>query len=103
VPWDVDTFDIPYRQGSRADETHITLKDVEELRQLVNAETPEEFAEAGYAWVVFDFEDRAICFIQVFEHLLLFLCPLNHRPEFKKSKTPFVKADALLPKEDRAW
>ena len=59
VPLSVDAFDIPHRQGSRTNQAHLALEDVEELGQLVNAETSEEFADAGDARVILDLEDGA--------------------------------------------
>src|SRR5438874_2326089 len=43
--------------GPRPDEAHVSTDDVEELRQLVEAETADDPPNMSYAWVIAELED----------------------------------------------
>ena len=48
VPLQIDALDIPHRQGSWTNETHVAFEHVDELRQLIDAETSQKFTNTGY-------------------------------------------------------
>ena len=54
------------RQGrARTNQTHLAAQDIEQLRQFINAGFAQKPADAGDARIVFDFECRAVPFIEM--------------------------------------
>ena len=78
--------------GPRADERHVPLEHVPELRQFVEVEAPQEAAERRAARVVVTRPDRAGLALGV----------EAHRAELVDRERPAVEAHALLAVEDRA-
>ena len=62
---------VAQRQGPRPDEAHLPAQDVDDLRQLVDRESPQHATDARHARVVPDLEQRARRLVVVLELLLL--------------------------------
>lgn len=63
-----ELFDEVRPFGSRADEAHVAVEDVEDLRQFVQAGGTDEFADFGNAWVVFRRQLRTGIFFRIDAH-----------------------------------
>ena len=70
-------------ERTRADEAHLALQHVPELRQLVDARGAQEAAHARDARVVLDLEERAVDLVVRGERLALRLGAVDHRPELR--------------------
>src|SRR5687768_12924479 len=101
MPPCIDTFNISHRQWSRTDQTHVAVEHIEELRQLIDTETSQEFTHTGNTRILFDLERRAIDFIKMLNHVLLVIRPVNHCAKFQNFETPLIQANPLLRKEYR--
>jgi hypothetical protein len=100
MPLRVEAVEIAQRQRPWSNEAHVAFEHVNELRQLIDAETSQEFAKTGYPRIPFDFEDRTGCFIEMLEFRLRMICPINHRSEFYQSEKSLIESDPLLRKEN---
>ena len=98
---------------ARADEAHVAAKDVEELRQLVEARAAEPATGARHARVVVQFVDGPLAVAHVRAGPTLDVAPLvlsvlsvvracAHRSELEEEEYATVHPDALLPIEHRA-
>src|SRR5206468_2480246 len=74
-------LDLVGDRRARADEAHVALEDVPELRQLVEARLAEPRTDARHARIAGDLEDRADHLVEVLELGLLRLGILDHRAE----------------------
>lgn len=72
--------------GTRSDEAHIALEDIEQLRKLVNACPPYKPAYSGYPRVVFDFENRTVLLIFVLQLIQERFGVDDHASELIKAK-----------------
>ena len=94
--------DLLRERRAGADERHLPLQDVPELRDLVEGEAAEEAAEGGDARVVRRLEDGPVVLVQVRHLGEQPLGAFDHRPELVERERPPVQAAAHLPEEDRA-
>ena len=78
--------------GTRSHERHVTGEDIEELRQLVDAELAKEAADARRAWIILLSPNRARVLFGVD----------GHRAELHHFEGRPVLADTNLSIEDRA-
>src|SRR4051812_35256615 len=76
--------------GTRTDEVHLASQDIQELRDLVDAQLAEDLADARNAFVVRHGPDRIAVLLGVGAH----------RAELDHIKRPPVLADPLLFVED---
>ena len=88
------------RPGSH--DGHIANENVDELRQLVDAELANHTANAGDARVVGDLEDRAVLLVEVLELSKPLLRVRAHGAKLVHVEGLSVAAHALLRKEDRS-
>jgi hypothetical protein len=65
MPLDVDALHVAHRQRSRTHQAHFALKHIDELGQLIDAETPQKGADPRDSRIVFDFEDWTLCLIEM--------------------------------------
>ena len=72
--------------GSRADQAHIAHQDVEQLRKLIEASSPEHFAERSDPPVIPGSPDGAGIFLGI----------VDHRPEFVEDEDSAVFTDPAL-------
>src|SRR5213079_1607287 len=78
--------------GARADEAHVAHENVEKLRQLVETDATQPFADSGDTGVANDRPDRTRSVFSV----------SPHRSEFVEDEDAPILTDALLAKEHRA-
>ena len=83
-------FDEDRSFGPWTHEAHVSKKYIPELRQFVEAESPQEGAKARAARVLGVGKDRAA----------VRLCALNHRTELPHLKDPSIESHSLLDVED---
>src|SRR5215831_2462200 len=97
----LDPARLVQRQRSRADEAHLALDHVEQLRQLVHAVAPDETAEPGSTGIVTDLENRAVHLVEMQQLASSRLGVGNHRAELVHLEGPTVKVTAHLTEDDR--
>ena len=85
-----------------ADEGHVALEDVPELREFVEARLADEAADLRDARVIFHLEHEAVHFIFCKELLLALLRVLVHAAELVHAELAAIFADARLRENDRA-
>jgi len=78
VPVLVKTFVVSHGKRSRSHQAHVTLQDVDELGQFIDADFSQDFSYPGDTWIILDLEHRPARLIEVFKLGLLLLCVLNH-------------------------
>jgi hypothetical protein len=84
-----------------ADERHVATKHVDELRKLVDAESPQNFPEWRDARVIAHLEDGPALLVLVLERLLQRLGARHHRAELQDVEEATVLAHAQLAVEGR--
>src|SRR5580693_1990821 len=94
--------DLRRNGGPRTYEAHLAAQDVDELRQLVDAELSDESTDRRNARIALDLEDRTSLLIFGHELGLELLGVHDHRSELEHVKRPSVPADTLLLEQDRA-
>ena len=72
--------------GSGTDDGHVTEENVDELRELVDVEVAEEFADAGQAGILLDEELRTIGLVRNGELCLDFVSIFSHGAELDAAK-----------------
>src|ERR1700694_913514 len=78
--------------GARADQTHLAARDVEKLRQLIDAQAAQKFPGPCRAWLT-----------EVRPHGTRFRFGIDrHRAKFEHLKGPPAAPDANLPIDDGA-
>ena len=92
---------VAQRQGTRADEAHLALQHVDDLRNLVEREAAEEPPDARDPRVLADLEERALGFVLVLELGLELGGARDHRAELQHRKLALPDADAAIDEEDR--
>src|ERR1700704_5430147 len=80
------------RVGSRADQRHFTSKDIEKLRQLVEARAPEERSDAGDSRIIWP----------CLRHARIRMGIMVHAAKLVDQDAVVVKAVTFLPEDDRA-
>src|SRR5690606_5751929 len=90
------------RGGARANQAHVPLQHIEELRKLVQARLAQELPDAGDARVVHDLEVRPGEMVEVRVLFLQLLSVLEHRPELVHREAFTVHTGALLLEDHRA-
>src|SRR2546423_1819947 len=94
-----------WRARPRTDQTHLTAKHVENLRNLIQTARTQNSPERGHPWVAVNiqFRHRTIDPHQFFKMALVNLClrAQLHCSQLPDEKMSSAKADALLPVEDR--
>src|SRR5262249_11763245 len=95
----IESLEIPHRQRPGTYKTHITHKDVEELRQLINTRATQKSPRSCDARIIFYFEDGTVHLILLLKLVHQFFRARNHCAEFIDPESPFVHSDSLLPKE----
>lgn len=95
---------VEFADGRRAgaDEGHIALEDVPELRELVEARLADEAADLRDARVIFHLEHEAVHLILRKELLLALLRVLVHAAELVHAELAAIFADARLRENDRS-
>src|SRR5438067_245909 len=88
-------------ERARADQAHLALEDVDQLRQLVEGSLAEETPDARDARVVGDLEEARLL-VEVGELVLEGLGVVDHRAELDDLEPSPIAADARLPEEDPA-
>src|SRR5665648_214887 len=89
-------------QGPRADQTHLALHHVDDLRQLVDAPAPQRAADARDARVKFDLEHRSVVVILVSEIVAQLVSAQVHGAELVDVEGPPSPAHPLLAEEHGA-
>src|SRR5205807_9882489 len=84
-----------------ANEAHMTLQDIKELRKLINAAAADDFADESDPRVAGRFENRSVHFVERFEFDAKLLGVVDHGPELVHRESPAIKAAALLLEEHR--
>lgn len=94
---------VEFADGRRAgaDEGHVALEDVPELREFVEARLADEAADLRDARVIFHLEHEAVHFILGEELLLALLCVLVHAAELVHAELAAIFADPRLRENDR--
>src|SRR5262245_49652907 len=83
-------------QRPRADQCHVSLENVEELRKLIDAGLPQKCTYFGHARIVLDLEGGAVLLVLLGELFLASFGILHHRAEFVDRERPAAQAGALL-------
>src|SRR4051794_14656209 len=82
------------------DDAHVSLEDVEELRELVERGAAQELPDPGDAWIVLDLE-QPVSLVLFDQTSLQRLGVRDHRPELENAERLAMSADPRLPEEDR--
>src|SRR6185312_5309730 len=89
------------RQRARADDAHLAAQDVEELRELVEREPPQELAHARHARVVLRLEEGALRVVEALHVGDALLGVGDHGAELEGVEDLALVAVALLREQDR--
>ena len=100
IPWAISQHFVRYGRP-RADKTHLTLQDVEQLRQLVETRTAKPSTERSEPRVVSDFEHRTLQVVEGAQLALAAVGVLHHRSKFIEPEQTSIEANADLPEQHR--
>src|SRR5262245_19909432 len=94
VIWNIflEPLDEKSALGSRSDETHFALKDVEHLRNFVDSEFANDCADAGYPRITFRRPYRTYFRFGI----------LGHGAKFTQHEAAIILTNALLPVKNRS-
>lgn len=101
VPVLIESLVIAHGKRPGADQAHVALQDVEELRKLINTRLPQELPHGREARIISDLEHRPARLVQVLDLALPLGRIRHHGPELVQVKPWLVAADALLNEEAR--
>ena len=87
---------VAKRQRPRPDEAHLAPQRVDELRQLVDREPPQNSPDPRHPRVVADLEQRARRLVRVLERALLRRCARDHRAELQHPELALADADPAV-------
>ena len=96
MPRSIEGFVVTYRQRPWTDQAHIAHKNVDELRQLVDAGFAQEAADRRDARIIANLEYRAADLVQVFQTGELPFRIGNHGAKFVEPEATLVDTHALL-------
>src|ERR1700694_5564440 len=85
---------------TRADETHITANNVDQLRQFINERTAEQPTNPSDPRISADFEERTTCFVKVQEILKQDISIGYHRAELIEGELETVLSQSSLLVQD---
>ncbi|MNG20269.1 hypothetical protein D3C84_1045090 [compost metagenome] len=91
---------FPRQRRSWADQAHLAFKDVDQLRQLINACLANKAANARNARVAFHFEHGSLNLVLLQQFFQSFLCIRHHGTELVHSKGFLILTDSCLTEED---
>ena len=94
------TGDFAGQWRPRADQTHLALQHVPQLRQLIQARPTQESAGPGEARIFGDLEAGSADFIARAQLGLTGRSVGDHRPELRDREAPACRTDALLAEQD---
>jgi hypothetical protein len=91
-------LDLVERQWARTDEAHVAFDDIEKLRQLIDAEFAQKFAEGENARIAVELEDRSVHLVAVFFFDLVeqLFGIWHHGTEFPHAERPAIAPRAQL-------
>ena len=92
---------VPERQRPRPHEAHLAAQDVDDLRNLVQRETPQDPPHPGDPRVVSDLEQRPAGFVRCLELRLPLGRAGDHRPELEHPELVLADPDPGVDVEDR--
>src|SRR5450759_59546 len=96
-------LEVGFEERPGTNERHLADQDIEKLRKLVQAPSPQKFAEPRRSRVVPDLEEAGIAgVIQMRQLLFLEVRALAHRPELDHPETLSSEPSPLLEEERRA-
>mgnify|MGYP006955619280 CR=1 FL=1 len=95
-------FHLTGKCRAGANDAHITLQDIPQLGQLVDAGLADKLAHTGNAGVVLDLEHRAIHLVLVQQIVQFCLCIGAHGAELIELEGLAVAANALLAENRRS-
>jgi hypothetical protein len=98
VPVLAEAVVVPDREGAGTDEAHVALYNVDELRELVNAELPQDASDRRSSRIIFDLDDRAASLVQTLQFLLLLFSAVYHGAKFVQVEPSLVEAHPFLDK-----
>ena len=93
--------DLLAQRRAGADEAHVALQDVEQLRQLVEARPAQHVADPGDPGVTGELEQRAGALVVGLHGGEAGLGVDAHRAELEHPELAVAQADPLLAEEDR--
>src|SRR2546423_43451 len=94
---------IGFEKWTRPDQGHLTNKDINQLRKLVEAPAPQQSSQSGRPRVVLDFEQSHITSVIQVRHLhLLQICTFAHRAELEHAESLAAETRPFLKEERRA-
>src|SRR5665647_8902 len=93
---------VAQRQRARPDKAHVALEHAEELGQLVEAQTPQDAADAGDPRIVTHFEQRAVGLVELLQRALGLPGVMDHGAKLVEVEGPLTDADALVNEEHRS-
>ena len=86
---------------SRADQTHLTLQNVDKLRKLVDGHLTKEASYSCDPGIILQLEHRTVHDIEGCELLLAFFGISIHRPKLEQFENAAVLSDPPLSKQHR--
>ena len=87
---------------SRADQAHVSLEHIEELRYFIEAVLAQEAPYAGDAWIKTKFKEQAIALVEMKQFVPQRVGVLDHGAEFVAGEDYPSLAGARRPIQDRA-
>src|SRR5260221_118130 len=72
---------ITGRQRTRSDERHLAAENVENVRDLIEREAPQDTAHPRDPRVVADLEQRTACLVRLLQRVLIGRSTFHHRAE----------------------
>src|SRR2546426_1187605 len=94
------TAKLPWDDGPWTDQAHLPAKDVEQLRQLIQAGLAQERPEPRDTWVVFDLEGRLELPAQACVSLETLLCIHDHGAKLIAPELPATLSDPAVFEEN---
>src|SRR6266576_1759530 len=78
---------VVYGMGARANQAHIPLQDIPELRQFVETVLAKKASEPGNARIICDFKERVLALVELAQGISQSVSSIDHGPEFIANKS----------------
>src|ERR687887_1129550 len=92
--------DLALERRPRTDQAHLAADHVHELRQLIEAESPEQLSDAGGPRILADLEEWTVGLVQVLDRVPHPVRPRDHGAELEHLERPEISSHPLLPEHD---
>src|ERR1035438_10362072 len=92
---------LPGNCRARPHHAHVTLQNIQELWDLIDAVLAQKASSYRQPWIVLDLEQDVVTLVQMVQRVLQLFCVCHHRAEFVADEIPPLPPDSRKAIEDR--